>query len=134
MVIPVSMHIDSLDHLVLTVGDLEATVAFYSKVLGMDVVTFGGGRKALRFGCQKINLHQLGNEVGPKALQPTPGSADLCFLTSIPMAAVLDHLAVCGVEVIAGPVPRTGARGPIVSVYFRDPDGTLLEVANQVEG
>lgn len=126
------MKIDSLDHLVLTVKDIEATASFYLTALGMDIITFGEGRKALSFGSQKINLHQHGKEFEPKAQQPTPGSADLCFITSVPLPDVLDHLASCSVAVIEGPVRRTGATGPIVSVYFRDPDMNLIEVSNPV--
>jgi len=126
------MHIDSLDHLVLTVADIEATCVFYQRVLGMEVVTFGQSRKALAFGTQKINLHQAGREFAPKAHRPTPGSADLCLLTSVPLAQVQDHLAACGVALIEGPVQRTGAQGPILSVYFRDPDRNLIEVANRL--
>jgi catechol 2,3-dioxygenase-like lactoylglutathione lyase family enzyme len=125
------MRIESLDHLVLTVRDVEATAAFYSSVLGMRVVTFGESRKALTFGTQKINLHQAGREFEPKAAAPTPGSADLCFLTDEPLDRVVEHLLSCGVAVIEGPVARTGATGPITSVYFRDPDGNLLEVSNR---
>ncbi len=126
------MYIDSLDHLVLTVADIEASCAFYQRVLGMEVVTFGAGRKALAFGAQKINLHQAGREFEPKAHKPTPGSADLCFLSSVPLAQVQAHLAACGVTVSEGPVQRTGARGPILSVYFRDPDLNLIELSNQL--
>ena len=126
------MKIDSLDHLVLTVKDIETTASFYSRVLGMDVITFGGGRKALSFGVQKINLHQHRNEFEPKAQHPTPGSADLCFITSVPLAEVGSQLSACNVEVLEGPVQRTGATGPILSVYFRDPDMNLIEVSNRV--
>jgi len=126
------MNVDRLDHLVLTVKDLAATSAFYSKVLGMRVITFGNGRKALAFGSQKINLHEYRNEFEPKADRPTPGSADLCFITAVPLTAVMAHLRAAGVEIIEGPVSRTGARGPILSVYFRDPDLNLIEVANYV--
>jgi len=126
------MQIDSLDHLVLTVQDIEATCAFYQRVLGMAVVTFGAGRKALAFGVQKINLHPAGREFEPKAERPTPGSADLCFLTSVPLAEVQNHLTACGVTVTEGPVQRTGAQGPILSVYFRDPDLNLIEVSNLI--
>ena len=125
------MKTDSLDHLVLTVQDIAATVAFYTRVLGMQATTFGGGRTALTFGAQKINLHLHGHELEPKAARPTPGSADLCFLTTTPIAEVCAHLAACGVAVIEGPVPRTGATGPIVSVYFRDLDANLIEVSNR---
>lgn len=124
------MKIDSLDHLVLTVQDIEASCAFYQRVLGMEVVTFGAGRKALAFGVQKINLHPAGREFEPKAERPTPGSADLCFLTSVPLAEMQRHLLACGVTVTEGPVQRTGAQGPILSVYFRDPDLNLIEVSN----
>ncbi|MCZ8294366.1 MAG: VOC family protein [Hylemonella sp.] len=126
------MQIDSLDHLVLTVADVEATCTFYQRVLGMQVVTFGAGRKALAFGAQKINLHQAGREFEPKAQRPTPGSADLCFLSSVPLPQVQAHLAACGVSVSEGPVQRTGAQGPILSVYFRDPDLNLIEVSNRL--
>ena len=124
------MHIDRLDHLVLTVRDPEATCAFYARVLGMEVVTFGGGRKALRFGQQKINLHRAGHEFEPKAALPTPGSADLCLIADVALDDVIAHLAACGVTIVDGPVMRTGATGPIRSVYFRDPDGNLIEVSN----
>lgn len=124
------MKIDSLDHFVLTVADVDATCAFYAKVLGMEVVTFGGGRKALAFGAHKINLHPYGHEFEPKAQIPTPGSADFCLLTSMPLSEVVEHLATCGVAVIEGPTRRTGAQGPLMSVYFRDPDQNLVEVAN----
>lgn len=127
-----AVKIDNLDHLVLTVKDIGITTSFYSRVLGMDITTFGGNRKALSFGTQKINLHQHNNEFEPKAQQPTPGSADLCFITSIPLHDVLNHLASCNVAVIEGPVQRTGATGPILSVYFRDPDMNLIEVSNRV--
>ncbi|GAB1234503.1 VOC family protein [Ferrigenium sp. UT5] len=126
------MKIDCLDHLVLTVSDIDISLSFYSRVLGMEVVTFASGRKALSFGTQKINLHQHGREHEPKAEQPTPGSADLCFITSIPLSEVMRHLSVCNVALIEGPVQRTGATGPIISVYFRDPDQNLIEVSNRV--
>ncbi len=124
------MEISHLDHLVLTVADIDATIAFYGRVLGMRAVTFGNGRKALAFSNQKINLHQVGREFEPKALRPAAGSGDLCFITRTPMAQVIAHLERCGVPVLEGPVPRTGAAGPILSVYFRDPDGNLVEVSN----
>ncbi|MEW6677066.1 MAG: VOC family protein [Pseudomonadota bacterium] len=125
------MNISSLDHLVLTVADIDATVAFYTRVLGMEAVSFGAGRRALVFGAQKINLHPAAAPYEPKAQAPMPGSADLCLLTPTPMAEVLAHLAACQVTVIEGPVARTGATGPLLSVYFRDPDGNLIEVANR---
>lgn len=127
------MHIDRIDHLVLTVRDIEATCAFYARVLGMEVVTFGEERRALQFGRQKINLHQAGREFEPKALRPTPGSADLCFIAATPLAEVIDHLRGCEVEIELGSVRRAGALGDMESVYFRDPDGNLIEVSNYVE-
>jgi len=127
------MDIDGIDHLVLTVRDLRATCDFYSRVLGMRVVTFGGDRKALQFGRQKINLHEHGKEFEPKALAPTPGSGDLCFITQTPLPQVVGHLRSCGVQIIEGPVRRTGAVGPIESIYVRDPDGNLIEVSNYLD-
>lgn len=124
------MRIDRLDHLVLTVADVEASVAFYCRVLGMQPVTFGNGRRALVFGHQKINLHPAAAPIVPHAQSPLPGSADLCFIAETPLEEVLRHLAACGVAVEDGPVARTGATGPIRSVYFRDPDGNLIEVSN----
>lgn len=123
------MKVDRLDHLVLTVTDLDATCRFYAKVLGMEVVTFGDHRKALGFGSQRINLHQAGREIAPKAHRPTPGSADLCFLVRVSLENLLTHVQRCGVEIILGPVRRTGAVGDLESVYFRDPDLNLIEVA-----
>lgn len=127
-----AMHLDALDHLVLTVADIPATCDFYRQVLGCEIVTFGEGRKAIAFGRQKINLHQAGRELEPKAQRPTPGSGDLCFLTSTPIAEVVRHLKACGVAILEGPIERTGATGPILSVYLRDPDGNLVEVANPI--
>jgi catechol 2,3-dioxygenase-like lactoylglutathione lyase family enzyme len=124
------MKIDSIDHVVFTVKDINATCDFYSKVLGMEVVTFGEGRKALAFGSQKINLQQLGRESTLIADKPTPGSADICFVTSVPVSQVIAHLNSCGVRLIGGPVERSGARGMMMSVYFRDPDLNLVEVSN----
>ena len=125
-----NMNVDSLDHLVLTVRDIAATCDFYSRVLGMETIAFGGGRKALLFGMQKINLHEYGSEFEPKAQTPTPGSADLCFITSVPLPNVIEHITACGVSIIEGPVRRTGATKPILSIYFRDPDLNLIEVSN----
>lgn len=124
------MQIDSLDHLVLTVQDIHTTCEFYEHVLGMQVITFAEGRKALQFGKQKINLHQKGQEFEPKAQYPTPGSADLCFLTSVSLEQVVAHLQSWNVPLLLGPVERTGATMPLVSLYFRDPDGNLIEVSN----
>lgn len=122
--------ITGLDHLVLTVADLNRTIAFYQQVLGMQPITFGQGRRALAFGPSKINLHQAGHEFGPHAACPVPGSADLCLVTSTPLDEVVAHLAATGVTVEEGPVPRTGAQGPMTSVYIRDPDQNLIELAS----
>lgn len=123
------MRIERLDHLVLTVRDIAATCDFYANVLGMEVVTFGAGRKALVFGQQKFNLHEAGREFEPKADRPTPGSADLCLIADGALADVIEHLRACGITILEGPVQRTGALGPITSVYFRDPDQNLIEVS-----
>ena len=124
------MQIDHLDHLVLTVADIERTCEFYTRVLGMAVARFGQGRTALRFGNQKINLHQSDAIPGLVADRPTPGSGDLCFITTEPLAAVIEHLGRCGVPIEAGPGPRAGAVGEIQSVYVRDPDRNLVEISN----
>ncbi len=123
------MVIDRLDHLVLTVADIERTCAFYAQVLGMRAEPFKG-RMALHFGHQKINLHERGRAFEPKAASPVPGSADLCFVTAVALEAVLVRLRECEVPLLEGPVERTGALGPIRSVYFRDPDGNLIELCN----
>jgi catechol 2,3-dioxygenase-like lactoylglutathione lyase family enzyme len=123
--------IEGLDHLVLTVRDLDATVRFYVEGLGMRLETFGEGRKALHFGSQKINLHVAGREFEPKAAQPTPGSADLCFLTDRPLAEIGERLEALGHPIIEGPGARSGATGAIMSVYARDPDGNLIEIARR---
>ena len=123
------MRISHLDHLVLTVADLDRTVDFYTRVLGMRATSFGDDRRALRFGNQKINLHQVGHEFTPRASRPTAGSGDLCFIATVPLAQVLAHLAGEGVPIESGPVRRSGATGPIDSVYVRDPDRNLIEIA-----
>jgi catechol 2,3-dioxygenase-like lactoylglutathione lyase family enzyme len=125
-----TIRIDRIDHFVLTVASIEATCDFYSRVLGMQVQTFGSGRKALHFGRCKINLHQAGQEYEPKADKPVPGSADLCLIAETPLEQVIAHLRACGVAILEGPVERTGATGTIRSVYFRDPDANLIEVSN----
>lgn len=122
--------IDRIDHIVITAFDLERTIDFYSRVLGMEPITFAGGRRGLAFGRQKINLHQSGREFEPKALKPVPGSMDLCFITETPLAEVVAELKSNGVAIADGPVAKTGALGPMMSVYFRDPDGNLIEVSN----
>lgn len=124
------MNIERLDHLVLTVADIDRTCAFYTRVLGMEVVHFGEGRTALKFGQQKINLHPADRIPGLVADKPTPGSGDLCFITSVPLDEVVAHLDRCGVAIIAGPGPRAGAIGTIQSVYIRDPDQNLIEISN----
>ena len=124
-----SVRIDRIDHVVMTVQDVDATCDFYARVLGMRVVTFAGHRKALAFGTQKINLHQAGREFEPKAARPTPGSVDLCLITTSTLADVAAELAACGVAILEGPVYKTGATGPIRSIYFRDPDANLIEVS-----
>jgi catechol 2,3-dioxygenase-like lactoylglutathione lyase family enzyme len=126
------MEISKLDHLVLTVQDIEKTTSFYVSVMGMKKEVLAYGRVALRYGSQKINLHAFGKEFEPKAHKPTPGSADLCFITQTPLNDAMAHVKRCGVEIIEGPLERTGANGPIRSFYFRDPDHNLIEVANEI--
>ncbi|MCT4190442.1 VOC family protein [Elizabethkingia anophelis] len=127
------MRITSIDHIVLTVADIEKTVQFYTEVLGFELVTFGDNRKALRFGNQKINLHQKGHEFEPKALYPTPGSADICFITETNVEDVLKKLQAKNIQITEGIVERTGALGKIRSVYLRDPDSNLIELSNYLE-
>jgi len=124
------MKIDRLDHLVLTVKNIEVSAAFYESILGMRRLTFAKNRIALLFGQQKINLHELGNEFEPKAQNVMNGSADLCFIISTPVDKAISQLLAKGIDVIEGPVNRTGATGPIISAYFRDPDKNLIEVSN----
>ncbi len=122
--------LERLDHLVLAVRDVEATCRFYESVLGMRRETFAGGRVALHFGRQKINVHPHPSPVEIVAREPRPGSADLCFVAETPLDEVVAHLESLGVEIEMGPIERTGAEGPITSVYCRDPDGNLIEVSN----
>jgi catechol 2,3-dioxygenase-like lactoylglutathione lyase family enzyme len=126
------VRVQRIDHVVLTVADLEKTVAFYERVLGMTAVSFGEGRRALAFGDQKLNLHQAGREFEPKACRPTPGAIDVCFTTEVPLDAVAAHLRSCSVAIELGPVEKIGARRALRSLYFRDPDGNLIEVSNEV--
>lgn len=124
--------IDHLDHLVLTTADEPACVRFYTEVMGMTLETFGGGRKAFRFGNQKINLHLKGREYEPKAHLPVPGALDLCFIASVPLDQVIARLQALGVPIIEGPVMRTGATSQLRSVYLRDPDLNLIEISELV--
>ncbi len=123
------MDIKNIDHIVLTVRDLETSIAFYTTILGMQAETFGNNRVALKFGQQKINLHLYGHELEPKAKQPTPGSVDLCFIINNDLQQAMDEVKNRGINIIKGPVQRTGATGNITSFYFRDPDSNLIEVA-----
>jgi catechol 2,3-dioxygenase-like lactoylglutathione lyase family enzyme len=124
------MQIKNIDHIVLTVTDIAKTIEFYTTVLGLELETFKENRKALKFGTQKINLHQKGNEFEPKALYPTTGSADLCFITTTPVEEVLLELKAKGIPIVEGIVDRTGANGLIESIYIRDPDNNLIELSN----
>jgi len=126
------VRVSGIDHVVLTVRDIERTIAFYERVLGMRAVTFAGGRRALAFGDQKLNLHEAGKEFEPKSRVPTPGSIDICFRTDVPVDEVVAHLRAAGVSIELGPVAKTGARAALRSVYFRDPDDNLIEVSNEV--
>lgn len=124
------IRIARLDHFVLTVRDVDATCAFYTRVLGMEVLRFGAGRTALKFGRQKINLHPVENAITLKAERPMPGSADVCFIADTPIPEVVAHLRACGVDIVEGPSERAGALGTILSVYIRDPDSNLVEISN----
>jgi catechol 2,3-dioxygenase-like lactoylglutathione lyase family enzyme len=128
------MQIDRLDHLVLTVADIERSCDFYRRVLGAEIVRFAGGRTALSFGRQKINLHQAGREFEPKALTPTPGSGDFCLIAVTPLDDVIGELQAHGVAIVEGPVDKIGAVAPLRSVYVRDPDRNLVEIANELRG
>lgn len=126
------LQISHIDHIVLTVENLDATCEFYARVLGMQIVTFGDNRKALKFGQQKINLHQLGHEFEPKAAHPTSGSLDLCLISDTPLEQVVVQLEQMGVPIESGIVQRTGAVGAIASLYIRDPDDNLIEISNYI--
>ncbi|XP_052600334.1 glyoxalase domain-containing protein 5 [Peromyscus californicus insignis] len=130
--IPSPCLIQRLDHIVMTVKNIEDTTMFYSKILGLKVTTFKGDRKALCFGDQKFNLHEVGKEFDPKAAHPIPGSLDVCLITEAPLEEVMKRLKAFDVPIEEGPVSRTGAKGPIMSIYFRDPDRNLIEVSNYV--
>ncbi|WP_342753657.1 VOC family protein [Pantoea sp. MBD-2R] len=125
--------IDHLDHLVLTTRDIASCTDFYTRILGMERIGFGENRQAFMFGSQKINIHEYGKEINPKAHLPVPGSLDLCFICSQPLEAVIAHLKATNTDIIEGPVKRTGARGNITSVYVRDPDLNLIELSRYDE-
>jgi catechol 2,3-dioxygenase-like lactoylglutathione lyase family enzyme len=128
----IALKVRAIDHVVMTVRDIDRTSSFYERVLGMTPVVFGDGRRALSFGAQKLNLHQAGREFEPRAAAPAPGAIDICFLTDVPLDDVVRSLAREGVAIELGPVAKTGARHPLRSVYFRDPDGNLVEVSNEI--
>ncbi|MDR0259074.1 MAG: VOC family protein [Comamonas sp.] len=130
---PTTPLVDALDHLVLTVQSIPLSIAFYERVLGMEAKEFKPGRYALHFGRQKINLHEVGHVVDPNVKHATPGSADLCFLTRMPLAEVIAHLQREQVAIVQGPVRATGAQATLQSLYFYDPDENLIEVANEVQ-
>ena len=123
--------IDHLDHIVLTTARTRECIDFYTRVLGMTLERFGEGRMALKFGEQKINLHEKGREFEPKATAPAPGALDFCFIASLPLDQVMARLAAAGIPLVEGPVMKTGACYPIRSVYVRDPDGNLVEISER---
>jgi catechol 2,3-dioxygenase-like lactoylglutathione lyase family enzyme len=125
-----NINVSGIDHIVLTVKDIKKTIQFYETALGMEVEYFGEGRVSLKFGRQKINLHEYGKEFEPKANLPMPGSEDLCFLTDMQIEKAKSFIEKLGVKIIEGPIKRTGATGPLVSIYFRDPDNNLIELSN----
>jgi catechol 2,3-dioxygenase-like lactoylglutathione lyase family enzyme len=122
--------INSIDHIVLTVKDIERTIHFYETILGMKKIIFGDNRIALKFGKQKINLHKYKHEVEPKATHPMPGSTDICLIIQTDLNEAMTYVKNHGVKIIDGPVKRTGAQGDIISFYMNDPDGNLIEIAN----
>ncbi|HEY6239858.1 MAG TPA: VOC family protein [Burkholderiales bacterium] len=123
--------IDRLDHIVLTTARTEQCIDFYTRILGMKFERFGEGRMALKFGRQKINLHEKGKEFEPRATLAAPGTLDICFIAAVPLKEVVARLTACNVPIIEGPVMKTGAQGPLRSVYVRDPDGNLVEISEQ---
>lgn len=127
------MNFIGIDHIVLTVKSIKTSIEFYCSILGMTEVTFGKGRKAVLCGSQKINFHEVGNEFEPKAFYPLPGSADICFITDIPLKEMVEKLNKQKIVIIGGPVERTGARGKICSIYLRDPDQNLIEISNYLQ-
>ncbi len=122
-------NVSHIDHLVLTVKNIPASIEFYVQVLGMQNIQFGEGRTALKFGQQKINLHEAGNEFEPKAKNATPGSADLCLITQTELTQAMAHVQSCQIEIIEGPVKRNGSTGKLLSFYIRDPDLNLIEIS-----
>lgn len=128
----VQVRIERLDHVALTVSDLDATCTFYQQALGMEPVTLTGERRALRFGRQTLHLRQVGGDRDPWPRHGVPGAADLCFVTEVPLDEIAPHLAVCGVGILEGPVERPGAEGMVVSIYLHDPDGNLIELSNEI--
>lgn len=124
------MRVSGLDHMVMTVADIDASCEFYQQVLGIEIIGFGDNRKALKIGEQKINLHEAGREIEPCARHPVPGSADLCLIAETPIPEIVDQLGIAGIVIELGPVQRTGAQGAMTSVYIRDPDGNLIELSN----
>lgn len=127
------MKISHLDHFVLTVADIKTTCQFYQSALNFEIISFGENRKALQFGHQKINLHQVGKEFEPKAYHPTVGSADLCFIAETPLEEVIAYLQIQNIDIVKGPIEKTGAMGKILSIYFRDPDQNLIEISNYID-
>lgn len=125
------MQIDSIDHIVLTVKDIEKSVAFYTSVFGMQMRMFGEERVALFFGKQKINLHKVGEELLPHAQHPTSGSTDICLLTNTLLKEAMQEVSKHNIPIEEGPLQRSGAQGDILSFYIRDPDGNLIEIANK---
>ncbi len=126
------MKIQQLDHLVLTVNNIKGSIDFYTQILGMQLVEFGDNRKALKFGSQKINLHEMGKEFKPHAYTPTCGSADLCFIVKTKLETVEKELIKNKIEIEQGPIKRTGSTGPILSLYIRDPDNNLIELSQLI--
>ena len=129
-----AMKVKKIDHLVLTVVDIEQTINFYTTILGLELISIEDGRMALKFGTQKINLHKAGQEISPHAKHPLPGSTDLCFITETSIQQVIEHLNSCGITILEGPAKKIGATGPLLSIYIQNPDGNLIEISNHLTG
>jgi catechol 2,3-dioxygenase-like lactoylglutathione lyase family enzyme len=128
----VQVRIDRLDHVAITVSEIDAACAFYARAFGMEPVTLPGDHRALRFGRQTLHLRAAAGDEEPRAHHARPGAADLCFVTEVPLDELAPHLAACGVGIVEGPVERPGAEGMLVSIYLHDPDGNLIELSNEI--
>ncbi len=126
------MKVHSIDHIVMTVKSIEKSCKFYQECLGLEIITFQNDRKALKCGNQKINLHEIGHEFDPKAKNASKGTVDICLIVENPIAEIVKDFEKKGVEIIEGPIKRTGATHKLLSIYVFDPDGNLIELSNSM--